>query len=406
LSRRIIRPLAELGESIREIQQQNFEKVLPVKAEDEIGKVAGAFNNMAAELRVMKMQTDQEMLRLNQESRAILRGFPYPIYILDGNGELSQSNPAAEALMESLAEPSAGGLPAKLDRKVRRCIETGENFLPDDIDAAMLFRPGEREIWFLPRIFRIRESLEDPFHGWAVVLIDVTRVRWLDDMKTDLIGTVSHEIKTPLTSIRMVLHLLSEQKTGELNETQETIVTSARDDCEKLLETLENLLQLSRIESGESGLQREPAEPASLVEEAADSFAGHVEEAHLSVKTEIGRSLPRVLADHHRIAQVFKNLLSNAVKHSPAGGEIVMSAERGGKESVRFSVKDQGPGIPEDAQDRVFERFFRAPGQDGDGTGLGLSICREIVRAHGGRIGVTSAPGDTEFYFYLPMSSR
>ncbi|NNE90417.1 MAG: HAMP domain-containing protein, partial [Verrucomicrobiales bacterium] len=234
-SNRIMSPLDSLTTSIRKVKQQDFDHVMKVKSTDEIGQVAEAFNDMSAELRVMKLESDQEMIKLNRERRAIISGFPHPIYILDTEGEITQQNPAAERLSEKLGLENQ--LPGKIRGRMQAYMEDDEDYLPDDISFSMLLRIDEREFWYLPRIFRIRTDLEKEPTGWAVVLIEVTRVRWLDDLTYDLIGTVSHEVRTPLTSIRMILLLLSEQKIGELNERQEKMVSSARDDCERMLET-------------------------------------------------------------------------------------------------------------------------------------------------------------------------
>ncbi len=406
IAAQVLQPISELTGSIRKVQQQDFENIVPVKHRNEIGGLANAFNDMSAELRVMKLESDQEMLRLNSKGRAILKGFPHPLFILDEQGSLAQSNPAAESLMAKLHTERR--IPLKVSRRVAKCVEQDEEYLPEDITDALLLRADEREYWYLPRIFRIRDEDGEPFHGWAVALIDVSRVRWLDDMKSDLIGTVSHEIKTPLTSIRMVLHLLDEQKTGPLNERQEKIVGSALDDCERLLVTLNNLLQLSRSESGASGLDLVPVDAEKLLTEGKDTLAGRLEEAGIHIKLQLDEGLPRVLADRQRLGQVFANLISNAIKHSRRGDEILLAASDTAPEydGVRFSVFDHGAGVPESEQDRIFERFYRAPGQRGEGTGLGLSICREIVRAHGGRIGVNSEPGKlTEFFFEIPAGS-
>ncbi len=342
------------------------------------------------------------------ESRALLAGFPQPIFMIDEIAGLIHRNPAAERLTDNAGDGHT--IPTKVERLARRCMASGTRHEPKDIEHAILLREDERERWYLPAIFPVSQRSDKPASLWVIVLLEVTRVRWLDDMKTDLLGTVSHEIKTPLTSIRMVLHLLAEQKMGKLNESQESVVTSARDDCEKLLETLENLLQMARIERGESGLEPEALRPADLVEEASEALSGQIEGMRLQVITEVAENLPRVRADRRQIGQVFNNLLSNSAKHSEAGGTIRIAARLGDDDQddfVRFSVIDHGDGIPEEAQEKIFQRFYRAPGQSDNGTGLGLAISRDIIRAHSGRIGFTSKPGVmTEFYFYLPMCNR
>jgi len=401
--RALVQPLVDLTESIREIQGRNFELAIPVKSQDEIGTLTKAFNEMAAELYLLHQETDDQILQLNLQNRAILAAFPYPIFIMNAEHKLSQVNPAAEALQKALQIP--GELPPKAEARYRTARESGNDYLPEDPYHAMLFRIDEQETFFLPRIFQIRGAQQEP-RGWAIVLIDVSRFRWLDEMKTNMLSTLSHEIKTPLTSIRIVLHLLLEQKTGSLNEKQNRMVESARNDCESLLVRLQSLLELARGESGASRLSLEVVEPRSIVQEAASQFEETAKASGLSLEVRVEEDLPRVCADRIRIQQVMSNFLSNARKYSPPGGVIVIRAEKRGADFVRFTVTDQGEGVPEMAQEHIFERFYRAPGQKVEGIGLGLSISREIVHAHDGRIGLASLPGSpTEFYFDLRLAS-
>ncbi len=405
LAKKIIDPIFELTRSVRKVQSGYFDHAVPMRSDDEIGRLASAFNDMAAELRVLKLESDRELDRLDLERRAIINGFPHPIFILTSDGALSHANPEAESLMEDLGLPEK--LPEKVINRVEAAIESKEDYLPDEVNSALLLRRNEEEHWYLPRIFEISTSSEREFSGWAVVLIDVTKVRWMDDMKSDLIGTVSHEIKTPITGIRMVLHLLEEGKIGPLNEKQEMMVGSAKDDCERLLATLNNLLQLGRLEGGGNELEMELTDLAILIEGVSDSFAGHIEERKLSISVEVEGKLPPIHADRIRIGQVLTNFLSNAVKHCREGGSIKIRAAKLKSAFVRISVIDDGPGVPPEEQDRIFERFYRKRGEKIAGSGLGLWISREIIRAHHGRIGVSSSPGkETEFFFEIPSSNQ
>jgi len=396
----MLKPLTDLTSSVREIQKRNFELTIPVPSNDEIGELTRAFNEMAAELNLLHRDTADRLLQLNLENRAVLAAFPHPIFILDPQGRLSQSNPVAERLMAALE--TGNRLPAKVEAHYQIARDSEEDYLPEDPFESILIRVDDRELFYLPRIFRI-EGENGLARGWAVALLDVTRFRWLDEMKTNMLSTISHEIKTPLTSIRLVLHLILEEKTGPLNDKQRSALDSARVDCERLLETLEQLLELTRSEAGAGRLNLETVPPNQLVEEACGAFTETAGEQGSELETNLSGDLVPVRADRVRIRQVFQNLLSNALKYGPDGGRIVVSARSCGEDFVRFSVTDEGEGIPDELQGHLFERFYRAPGQEAEGVGLGLSICREIVQAHNGRIGVESEPGrPTEFYFDLP----
>ena len=325
------------------------------------------------------------------------------MFVLGDDSNIVQINPAAEDLTEKLGV--SGRLPLKIQRILDECRKTGTHLLPEDPREALLFRIHEEEFYYLPRIFRFI-SEDEKGSGWAVLLHNVSRIRWLDDMKTNLLSTVSHEIKTPLTGIRMVLHLLLEESTSSLNPMQHTMVTSANEDCERLLVTLNTLLDLSRAESGTTHLARIPLGIHETIERSARLYqsAASAKDCAIQVEGPI-ETLPEIFADPIRLDEVVNNLVSNAVKHSPIGGTITIRCAKQGSEFLRVSVIDSGPGVPEDSQGRIFERFFRAPGQSNDGVGLGLFISREIMRAHEGRIGLLERSTDqTEFYIDVPIA--
>jgi NtrC-family two-component system sensor histidine kinase KinB len=403
LVRHMVDPVVGLKRSIEEIRRGNFELTLPEpSADSEFRGVANAFNDMAAELRQRRGETDERLMRTHLVNRAILEAIPSPVFVLGDDGRVLQINPAAERLTEGLGV--AGRLPAKIQRILEETEAAGANHLPEDPREALLFRVDEREYYYLPRIFRF--TSEDGVHsGRAVLLHNVTRIRWLDDMKTNLLSTVSHEIKTPLTGIRMVLHLMMEDRTGNLSDRQRTMVASANEDCERLLATLNALLEISRAESGTTHLERVATSLPETLERSERLFFPKAAEKGIVFRREIPAGLPEVLADPLRLDEVVNNLVSNAIKHSPAGGTITLVIARPDSDHLRASIIDEGPGVPAAAQARIFERFFRAPGQDADGVGLGLFISREIMRAHEGRIGLLDrADKKTEFYIDVPLA--
>jgi len=397
-----LRPLAILTDSVREIENRNFELSLPVRRDDEIGKLSIAYNDMAAELRRLYHETDRHIVDLNARNRALLTAFPNAVIVLDDDGNLLQINPEAESILSSLGTPNR--LPAKLKKPFDHSLSSGEEYLPDELDQALLFRIGEREVYYLPRIFRL-PAVEDMDPAWGIILTDVSPFRWLDDMKMNVLATVSHEIKTPLTSIRMILLLLLEQKTGKLTGLQEEMVGSASNDCERLLETLGTLLQHSRLSSGSKHLDLRAIPPSSLFQTIPLSLQQAADDKQVTLEVLSNGNLPLVSADELRIAQVVSNLLSNAIKFTPPSSTVTLNTVKLGPDYIRFKISDHGPGVPPEAQDRIFERFYREAGQDHAGTGLGLSISREIIEAHNGRIGFKSKPNEsTTFYFDLPIA--
>jgi signal transduction histidine kinase len=328
-----------------------------------------------------------------------LASFPDPIFVLNKEGRIELMNPAATDMAASLQ--INGQLPSRLQMIAEKALASGEHFLPHSFDAVLAYRLNGAERSFLPRILTMRNK-EDALFGVAVVLYDVTRFRLLDAAKTHLVGTVSHELKTPLTSVRMVLHILLEKTVGALTPKQEELLEAARTDTERLLRILNDLLDLARLEEGAAELHREKVTPAELLQAVIEDAADKAAAKQLKINCAVDPDLPQVLVDRQRIGLVFANLLTNAIKHSPAGGEVRLRATRAENQAIQFIVTDDGPGIPPTYQTRIFDRFFRVPGQTKSGAGLGLSIAREITVAHGGRIGVQSPAGQgATFYVVL-----
>jgi two-component system, NtrC family, sensor histidine kinase KinB len=402
LGQSLIAPLRALADSIRELRSRDFDRVLPEKGDDEIKELAREFNQMAVELRNFYRETDRKLIELNQVIRAMLTTLPYPLFILDQRNFITRMNPAAERLMSRFQ--CGGELPPTLKRHVAEASATGPDYRLDDLKQALRFHTDEQEIYFLPRIFSL--VLEDgSVVGRALMLIDVTRFRWLDEMKSDTLATLSHEIKTPLTGIRLVLHLLLEKRMGPLTEAQEELVTTARDDCERLLRTLKSILDLAKMESGKAQLNFQPMSPANILEGIRANFRDLFAAAGLELSVDLAPGLPDVAVDPDRIGLVLSNFLSNALKYSFPESEVIIRV-RFLNQLVRFSVINHGPGLSDGEQAKVFDKFYRSEKLGGDGAGLGLSIARQIVQAHEGRIGVFSKMNETtEFYCDLPVAT-
>jgi signal transduction histidine kinase len=390
LSRSILRPIQLLTRATRELGEGHPAQPVPVISRDELGELAVSFNTMAAQLEEYRQNTSEEIVRLHRTTESTLASFPDPIFVLNQEGRVVLRNPAADDLVAALQLD--GQLPDRLQTVACKALASGENFLPHSFQEAVAYRINGAEKYLLPRIVAMRTKENAPF-GVAVVLYDVTRFRLLDSAKTSLVASVSHELNTPLTSVRMALHLLLEKSVGALTAQQEELLRAARNDTERLLRILHDLLDLARLEEGSAGLRKESVAPAELLHGVIEDTTDKAASRGLKMRCALESELPPVSVDRQRISHVFNNIIANAIKHSPEGGEILLTAARAADNSVEFCISDQGPGIPQEYQSRIFDRFFRAPGQTKPGAGLGLSIAREITIAHGGRIGVKSSPG-------------
>ncbi len=400
----LLKPIKALTASAVAVGEGDLDRNVPYLSRDELGQLAKAFNQMAEKLRAYRDATRAKVLRTQRTMEATLTSAPDPVFVVSRDGAHEVRNPAAERLAES--GQFEAGFPAGIAEPLAAVLATGEHYLPTDYGKVVTLRVGREDRHYLPRILAIGDSLTE-FKGAAVVLQDVTKFRLLDDAKTNLVGTVSHELKTPLTSLRMAVYLLLEQNVGTLTVQQRELLEGARDDAERLLRILNDLLDLARLEAGAATLERREIAVGVLIEEIAEEARVFIEAAEqtLEVKCEAELAEMKLNVDAGRLRHVFMNLLTNASKYTPAGGRIMLCAEREGTSGfVRFAVKDEGEGIAPEALPHVFDRFYRVPGQTKKGVGIGLAIAREIVVAHGGTIGCTSEVGKgAEFYFVVPV---
>jgi signal transduction histidine kinase len=403
LAASLLTPIKALTATAVAVGDGDLDRVVPVVSRDELGQLARVFNQMAAKLRGYREATMAKVLRTQRTMEATLTSAPDPVFVVARDGTHEVRNPAAEQLASS--PDFQHGFPPPLAEPLAKVFATGEHYLPTDYGRVVTLRVGREDRHYLPRILAIGDALTD-FSGAAVVLQDVTKFRLLDDAKTNLVGTVSHELKTPLTGLRMAVYLLLEQNVGALTPQQRELLEGARDDSDRLLRILDNLLDLARLEAGAAGLERREVRVGALVEDIASEAESFVAAAgqKLEVSIDAETKASRVKVDVGRLRHVFINLLTNASKYSSAETVIMLKAEIAPLNLVRFAVRDQGVGIPPEAVSHVFDRFYRVPGQTQLGVGLGLAIAREIVIAHGGTIACTSDVGrGTEFSFMLPV---
>jgi signal transduction histidine kinase len=407
LSRSILEPIRAVTRGARAVAQGDLDQVVPATTRDELGELAVAFNTMARTIREFRQAGTARLLRAQKTAQSTIDSFPDPVVVLDPEGAIERANPAARKFLG--VSPSENGTvpwtpPPQLKGPLGEVLGGRPDYLPTTLEHVLCIRDEGQERFFLPRVLSIRSEHEGML-GAAVVLSDVTKFRLVDQLKTDMVSTVSHELKTPLTGVQMAVHLLLEESIGPLNPKQVELLVAARQDADRLLAIINDLLDLTRIEQGRVTLDLHPVAPADLVSEARDRFETQAQDAGISLRGSVTFGLPPVLADRERIGHVFDNLVGNALAHTGRGGSIELSAETQG-DSIQFTIKDTGDGIPPEHLPRIFERFYRVPGsRSRSGAGLGLAIAKEIVLAHGGQIHVRSRVGEgSTFTFTLPIS--
>ena len=424
LTTRLLRPLGVVSAAVRRFGQGDLQARARVQGEDDIAQLAQEFNTMADHLERYRKSSLGELLQAQQASQASIDSLPDPVLMLDAAGNLQGTNAAARTILgidpdesgSSSFEKVDPGVRSLLDR-VRAHVVGGRGaYSPKGFEEALRVPSPDGERIYVPRATPIYGE-NGSVAGAAVVLQDITRLFRFDELKNNLVATVAHEFRTPLTSLRMAIHLCTEEAVGPLTAKQADLMFAARDDCERLQTIVDDLLNLSRLESGGIDLQKRRVEPQSLVDLAIDVHSAAAKSQQIALRSEVFPGLPEAFADPDRLQLVFTNLLSNALRYSPAGSEIVVRAladadpedaspgTANGHGLIRFEVCDQGPGIPVEHQEALFEKFFRVPGRPGGGAGLGLFIARGIVQAHGGRIGVSSVAGrGSTFWFTIPAA--
>ena len=358
----------------------------------DLENLSSAVNSLAQTFNLQLSTLTAEHKRL----AAVLEQMTDGVLIADANGQIQFANPAAEKLFES---PNAVGRTIvevirhhQLVAAWRHCRQTSA------IQSESVELPARRQ--FLQLIV-----IPDHHAGGSLLLVqDLTRVRRLETVRRDFISNISHELRTPLASLKALTETLQD---GALSDPEAgprflgRIVT----EVDALTQMAQELLDLSKIESGQVALNLAPVSPKKILMSAADRMKMQAERAGLSLQMVCDDDLPDVRADQVRLEQVLVNLIHNAVKFTRSGGEVSLLAESV-TGAVRFAVKDSGIGIPLDDVPRVFERFYRVDkSRTGSGTGLGLSIARHIVEAHNGKIWVESEEGrGSTFYFSIPLA--
>lgn len=262
------------------------------------------------------------------------------------------------------------------------------------------------------RIVKVRMTplldSEGVYTGRVLVIRDVTHEHEIAQMKNEFVSTVSHELRTPLTSIKGYVDLIVDGDAGEISDIQREFLTIVQENSDRLVELINDMLDISRIESGRIHLKIEPIAIEDSIADAVDTFQAVLSRSGRTVKTEVPLGLPPVAGDRDRVGRVLINFISNAIKYSPEGGDVTVSAEQT-DDGIKVSVTDSGLGISREDQKLLFTKFYRVDSaitREIGGTGLGLSICKSIIELLGGTIGVHSVLGEgSTFYFTLPLAT-
>jgi len=405
----ILMPIKKLIVSAEEIRNGNLDLVIDTDSTDEIGKLSESFNEMAATLRKMRKSDQETLIRTRRVTEEVFKVLPSPIAVLDLNGNVEVSTESADHYFGLKPGVNAHDLGYEwLTVLLQKALRQGSAAEYSESNGFIQHFAKSREFFFEPMAVPVRAGIEsDRFAGTVLILRDVTQLHELLELKCNVISTVSHQLRTPLTSLRMSVHLLLEERVGQLNEKQEELLFAAREETERLVHILDDLLDINRIESGKAHLNFAPVLPFRMSIEGIEPFLVAARDKGVSIENRTPESLPVILADRESLRHVYANLLSNALRFTSPGGTVTLSASEE-QENIRFSIADTGAGIGSEHVEHLFEQFYRVPGQEEkSGIGLGLSIVKEIIEAHGGKVGAESVSGKgSVFWFTIPKGGE
>ncbi len=403
LTSRLVLPVARLRAAADRIGAGDFSARVPVSGRDEVAQLATTFNGMADRLDRYRRSSLGELLLAQQAAQAAIDSLPDPVLVFDAKGDLLIVNGAGEAMLGTGLATAAVPLRAVIETARAHVLAGKGAYVPRGFeDAVHLPSASDGDLYYLARATPVYGE-QGGITGATVILQDVTRLHRFDQLKNDLVATVAHEFRTPLTSLRLAIHLCLEHAAGPLTDKQSDLLYAARDDCERLQRIVDELLDLAKIQGGRMQLLRRRIAPRALITGAVDAQRGRAAARHIELTIEVAPGLPEVEVDPDRLQLVFANLITNAIRHSPEG-EPVCVRGTAADGAVRFSVVDHGPGIAPAAREVIFDKLTQGMESPG-GAGLGLSIAREIVVAHGGAIGVNTPPGGgSEFWFTVPAN--
>ena len=418
-ARRLITPVMELVQAARDYGEGKFDKEIPVTVRNEIGVLVESFNAMGKNLK----SAEEKLRQAAEKMTAVVNSIAEGLIVLDRDNRIIHINPAAEELLgisfssqflisdenKSLESEMIGAdiNTAILNEALHDAIEESQSQIAQGKTVSSEVALSENDSQIFLRV------LASPFLdeygqllGTVYVLDDITQAKEIDQMKSDFVGLVSHELRTPLTSILGFVQLILDGKTGTITANQKDSLMTVHRQAKRLHSLIEALLDVSKIEAGRIEIEKEEVSLLDVARYRMEEIKPQADAGNIKLEFIAPDSLPHILGDEERLGRVFTNLIGNAIKFSPPEGTVTVRLRLDGR-WILSQVIDIGPGIPEEEQKKIFEKFYQASRLQTrlhGGSGLGLSIAKSIVEAHGGKIWVRSKLGKgSDFRFILPI---
>lgn len=392
----ITTPIQKLTEGIRAISQKKYAHRVHIESKDEFGQLARSFNEMAERLEYFENSNLNKILFEKSRAEAVINSLKDASIGIDRDNKILFANSQAMQLLGVKAADIVGQSVESFSQRndLFRFLTEQESSAPFKIVVE------GRENYFTREVVEVEQGESK---SKVIVIKNITTFKELDVAKTHFIATISHELKTPLASSDFSLKLLEDERIGQLSPEQKELVQHIKQDNQRILKILSELLNMSQVEAGRIQLKVQKVSPSFIVNAALETVGAVAKEKGLQIKEVIEPGLPDLLADAEKTSWVLNNLLTNAIRYSPTDGEVLITAKNTG-DSIEFTVTDHGPGIAEEYQEKIFDRYFQVPGSRSKGSGLGLAISKEFIEAQGGMIWVKSKLGEGSLFgFRLPM---
>jgi two-component system, NtrC family, sensor histidine kinase KinB len=410
----ISNPIKELTESIKQIANKNYHQRVHFEKHNEFGDLANSFNTMAEKLEEYNSSNLSELLFEKKRIETLINNMHEPVIGMDENKKILFVNSEALTIIGLTKDELIGKLATDvalnndLIRSLIKDIFVPENPGNETSKPVKIFA-NNKESFYEKEVILIEikptGEAEKKQIGHVIVLKNVTSFKELDFAKTNFIALVSHELKTPIASIKMSLQLLENQKLGQLNSEQNQLVESIKEDSNRLLKITGELLNMAQVETGNIQLNIQNSKPNDVLNYAINSVKNQAEQKQISLEITAENNLPNIKADNEKTAWVLINFLTNAIRYSFEQAKIEIKILQENNQ-IGFYVIDKGKGIEDQYQKKIFEKYFQVPNSNKTGTGLGLSICKEFIEAQAGEIGMKSEIGSgSTFYFKLPISA-
>lgn len=406
----IVKPVHQVIEAMGKISEGDYDVEVKAASRDEIGRMAGNFNEMVKKLKAYRALNIKQILREKNKGEAIIRSIDDGLVVLDSDLKIEAINPTALEIFEKKADQVRGRhlleltQDEKLYQYIRQAFGSEPANHPEDPNARILtVNSGLSLQHFLYSATPVLAG-EEPVMRMVLLLRNVTQLKELDRLKSEFVMTASHELRTPLTGMGMSIALLKEKAANKLDAGEAELLSAADEEVQRLKALINDLLDISKIEAGKMELELESVPVDLLFDKAVSVLKSQADEKSVDLSWDAPGGLANLKADVNKITWVLTNLISNALRYTESGGFIKLSAGQAGSQ-VHISVRDNGAGIPYEYQSRIFDKFVQVKTKKTlGGSGLGLAICKEIVRAHGGTIWVDSQPGKgSTFTFTVPI---